>query len=335
MAKGKDFYGKDIADVIDQACKALEASREDLDIEVLETGSAGIFGLCKKKAHIRVQRKAVSLADQVRAESGLAPTPAPTPVPAQVSGRKAGKTPAPAPEAPPVAAVEEDTVGTFELPPESVQRAVAAPVVETEPMPETEPENSGDWGGDEAEDQETDSEPPIEAPDEESLVAIQADLYRLLQLMGLPSEVQVLFEDNTVQCTITGAHEEQIVGPEGRTLDSLQYLLRKMVARHLPDRVMLALNAGDFRERRTEELKVRARELAEQVKVDGKTMAIPALNPSERRVVHMVLQEDKEIRSRSVGDGLFKKVLIYKPGKGRRPAPRKRRGGQGGRPSGD
>ena len=57
MIKGKDFYGQDISEVIDQACRALGASREELDIEVLEAGSAGIFGLCKKKAHIRVQRK--------------------------------------------------------------------------------------------------------------------------------------------------------------------------------------------------------------------------------------------------------------------------------------
>ena len=153
--------------------------------------------------------------------------------------------------------------------------------------------------------------------------------------MGLGSEVQVVFADNTVQCTITGPHEEQIVGPEGRTLDSLQYLLRKMASSQLPDRILLALNAGDFRERRAEELRLRAIELAEQVKTDGKTQAIPALNPSERRVVHMALQEDKGVRSRSVGEGLFKKVLIYKPGKGRRPSSRKRRGGQGGQTSGE
>ena len=167
------------------------------------------------------------------------------------------------------------------------------------------------------------------------MATIRADLSRLLELMGLPSTVDVRFEENTVYCHITGQHEEQIVGAEGRTLDSLQYLLRKMVSSYLPDRIMLALNAGDFRERRAEELKVRAVELADKVKTDGKTQSISALNPSERRVVHMILQEDKGVRSRSVGEGLFKKVLIYKPGKGRRPPAKKRRGGQGGRSSGD
>ena len=311
MAKGKDFYGKDIAEVIEQACKNLGASREDLDIEVLETGSAGIFGLCKKKAHIRVQRKAVSRSEEIEAV------------------------------APPVASTEKvaPVEPVVPVPAESEAASIEAISQQETPSVSSEEDNLNKGDAD-ADEQEAETEAfeevvPVEPPSAESLAAIQADLHRLLALMGLPSEVQVEFEECTVQCNITGPHEAHIVGPEGRTLDSLQYLLRKMVARHLPDRIMLALNAGDFRERRTEELKVRAVELAALVKADGKTQAIAALNPSERRVVHMVLQEDKGVRSRSVGEGLFKKVLIYKPGKGRRPVSKKRRGGQGGRPSDD
>lgn len=306
MAKGKDFYGKEISEVIDQACKDLGASREELDIEVLETGSAGIFGLCKKKAHIRVQRKAS--AEKVIAVA-VEPAEAVSVEPVAVQ--------------PPVTemSVEKDT-GVKELPSRG-KEDVPLEKVDT------------DEDEQEAESEVFEEEAPLEPPSVENLAAIQADLHQLLVLMGMPSEVEVLFEQNTVQCNITGPYETQIIGPDGRTLDSLQYLLRKMVARHLPDKIMLALNAGDFRERRAEELMARAVELAELVKADGKTQAIPALNPSERRVVHMVLQEDKGVRSRSVGDGLFKKVLIYKPGKGRRPVSRKRRGGQGGRPSGD
>ncbi len=70
MAKGKDFYGKDIAEVIEQACRELGAGREDLDIEVLDTGSSsGISAWCKKKAHIRVRRKAAGPEPQPAAGS--------------------------------------------------------------------------------------------------------------------------------------------------------------------------------------------------------------------------------------------------------------------------
>lgn len=321
MAKGKDvgkdFYGKDIAEVIERASKELGASREELDIEVIETGSAGIFGLCKKKAHIRVKQRggATEVLDpQQAAQDDVVP--------------RAPRAPRKKPEAkaePPAGEQATSTQTPAIVAP--VEVAVAASVEQTTDPAGGEDDEAGPEGV------SLEDEPPPESVPEESLAVIQADLTRLLALMGLPSEVRTVFEDSAVLCTITGPHEEHIVGPEGRTLDSLQYLLRKMVSSHLPDRIMLALDAGNFRERRGEELKAKALELAEQVKADGKTQAIPALNPSERRVVHMALQEDKGVRSRSVGEGLFKKVLIYKPGKGRRPAPRKRRGGQGGRPS--
>ncbi len=299
MAKGKDFYGKDIAEVIEQACKDLAASREELDIEVLETGSAGIFGLCKKKAHIRARRKDALSGNQaqpktkaLKAKEPVSPVPHPSSTSALDTGQSV---PADQPKS-----TDELLVGK-----------VGKEAADQELF-------SG------SDDTEEKAEPA--APSSENLEAIRTVTERLLTLMGMPSEVQVLFEQHTVQCTVTGPHEAHIIGPEGRTLDSLQYLLRKMVSRHLPDKVMLALNAGDFREKRMEELKERALVFAEQVKADGKTRALAALNPSERRFVHMALQEDKEIRSRSVGDGLFKKVLIYKPGggKGRRFPSKKR-----------
>ena len=302
MSKGKDFFGKDISEVIELACQELGVSREDLDIQVMETGSAGIFGLCKKKAHIRVSRKT-----------------------AHLDKHSSDNTP-----------VVDESVAT-EVLPAVAESAEEIHVVNEEEIPTDVAMGHEIYeeGSEEDESEDLEASSVLEPPSDDNLTAIRNDLQQLLQHMGVPAEVEVSFTHTTVHCRITGPRESQVIGPEGRTLDSIQYLLRKMVARHLPDRIMLALDAGNFRQRRAEELKERAVELAELVKADGKTQAIPALNPSERRVVHMVLQEEKGVRSRSVGEGLFKKVLIYKPGKGRRPAAKKRRGGQGGRSSGD
>ena len=90
----------------------------------------------------------------------------------------------------------------------------------------------------------------------------------------------------------------------------------------------MTIDVGDYRERRHQELREKAVEYAALVKENGKTQVIPSLNPYERRVVHVALQDDTEIRSRSVGDGLFKKVLIYKPGKGRKSSGRKKSRGR-------
>ena len=56
--KTKDFYGKDVAEAIKKACEEFGVAQENLTIEVLETGSKGIFGLIRQKAHIRAKMQA-------------------------------------------------------------------------------------------------------------------------------------------------------------------------------------------------------------------------------------------------------------------------------------
>lgn len=163
----------------------------------------------------------------------------------------------------------------------------------------------------------------------EEMEAIRGDLTRILELMGCPSTISMEQDQhNKVHAHIQGEFVEVVVGPEGQTLDGLQYLMRKIITRKFPQKVLFSLDAGDFRVNRMQELQERALRLAQEVKDTGKTRTIPAINPGERRIVHMALQNDTEIRSRSVGEGVFKKVLIYLPGKGRRRAPRKRKGGE-------
>jgi spoIIIJ-associated protein len=135
-------------------------------------------------------------------------------------------------------------------------------------------------------------------------------------------------QNNKVHAKITGEFVDVLVGPEGQTLDGLQYVMRKIITRKFSQKVLFSLDAAGFRENRMAELQERALRLAQEVKETGKTRTIPAINPAERRMVHMALQDDTEIRSRSVGEGLFKKVLIYLPGKGRRRSPRKKKVGE-------
>ena len=309
--KGKDFYGQEVTVLIGEACREFGASQEDLDIEVLETGSAGIFGLCRKKAHIRVslKKKPAQSAGEKQAQIASAST-----VLAQAACEDGKKESTPTDQKKKTERKQTARKGTGsdKKKKEAQNQSIAS---------------DGNERRNAVKGSRKQNREPVAAPSDDVLASVKQDICELLELMGYPSKVTLQVEDTALRCHISGEHEEQLVGSEGRTLDSMQYLLRKMMAGVLPERMMLSLDAGDFRKRRAEELKERALALAEEVRETGKTQAIPALNPAERREVHMILQEDKSIRSRSVGDGLFKKILIYKPGSksGRPPRKRKRR----------
>ncbi len=308
----KDFYGKEVALAIKTACDTLGVAQERLEIEVVETGTTGIFGLIRKKAHIRVLVKPDS--EEVESDVFAVDT-------FLNSELVADSTPEP---------IEPEPI-VVELEKRQPEPAKAAPV-KAQPVVELEDEDdeTGQYldqdtvdVDDDDDDMPSGKDPGIEISPE-SLDTVKTELLQLVQLMGFPSTVEIETAGQSVACTLRGEFEENLTGADGKVLDSLQYILRKIISRKVSERLRISINVGDFREKRLDELKIRAIELATQVKEDGKTQVLPALNPSERRVIHMILQEDNDIRSRSVGDGLFKKILIYKPGKGNRPTGRKR-----------
>lgn len=296
----KDFFAKEVIDAIQKACDTLGVPQEELDIEVVETGSNGIFGLIRKKAHIRAAI-ADSDQDDVVSEPGE--------VEEQTSVSK------PKPKSKPKAKPKKAAPKTSKPAPKKEEK-----VEETEgAKPQGEKKKSG----------RSQTPPkPAEPVTEEGAEVVRQELSEMLTLMGFPSEVTAEIDGATVRCRVSEEHEEALTAQDGKIIDSLQYLLRKLVARKVEEKIRLSIDIGEFRERRKVELMERAKELAAQVKEDGKTQVIPPLNPSERRIVHVALQDDKDIRSRSVGGGLFKKVLIYKPGKGKKPGSNKR-GGKG------
>jgi spoIIIJ-associated protein len=159
--------------------------------------------------------------------------------------------------------------------------------------------------------------PPAEIT-AEILAAVKTDLEKILELMGFTAQVSVSNEENRIIAKLEGGNEAEIIGPEGQTLDSLQYLMRKIISRRIEGKVMFSVDVGSYREVRRDDLEEMAVKLAEEVRENGRTRSIPALNPAERRIVHMKLQDDPTIRSRSVGEGQFKKILIYLPGRGKK-----------------
>ncbi len=299
-----EFQGNDVAEAIKNACRSLHVSQEDLDIEVLNTGSLGIFGLCRQKVRLRVSVKqdAAARKEEAARQSPLAALAAegfglsePEPTEKEQPPRS------PEPEPP------------LEKPAGRVAQNQTRPQVAAEKQPE----------------KRAPAPQPVLEVSQEVCDTVRNELLLLLDLMGFPARVTVQPEQNSVAVHINGDHVEAVTGEEGKVLDSLQYLLRKILAKKHSINAAVLLDAGDYRANRLKQLEALARKLADEVRTGGKTRSISSLNPSERRVVHVVLQEDKDIRSRSVGEGLFKKVLIYRPGKGRKGGSGRRRKGGG------
>lgn len=123
--------------------------------------------------------------------------------------------------------------------------------------------------------------------------------------------VEAVIEENRVKVTVSsGDNSGLLIGREGQTLASFQYLVNRIVAKRMGVAVRVQLDTGDYRERQDDKLREIALHLADKAKTLGKPQSTRPLSSYHRRIVHLALQEDDEIQTRSKGDGPMKRVII-------------------------
>lgn len=119
-----------------------------------------------------------------------------------------------------------------------------------------------------------------------------------------------------------------IIGRRGETLDALQYLTSLAIKNVTDKYVRVALNVGDYRAKRQDTLKSLAAKNASYVLRSGRRYTFEPMNPYERRIIHTAVQEIDGVTSRSVGNGVDRRVVIEPEGGARRPYRNDRRGGR-------
>jgi spoIIIJ-associated protein len=145
----------------------------------------------------------------------------------------------------------------------------------------------------------------------ELLKVVTEVVNRLITPVIGETPVEARIEDGRVKASISsGDNSGLLIGREGQTLASFQYLANRIVAKMFGVAVRVQLDTGDYRERQDEKLRDIALHLAEKAKTMGKPQSTRPLSSYHRRVVHLVLQEDDEIQTRSKGDGPLKRVII-------------------------
>lgn len=147
--------------------------------------------------------------------------------------------------------------------------------------------------------------------DQEILKIIEATTENLLQKLDIKAKAIGSLDDQNIACvTIETQEPGLLIGFHGETLYSLQLIIALMVFRKTKIWTRLILEVGDYRQRRQNQLIQMAKNLALRVKQTGQPVSIPYLTSSERRMVHLLFQDDKEVTSESEGEGENRRLTI-------------------------
>jgi spoIIIJ-associated protein len=153
---------------------------------------------------------------------------------------------------------------------------------------------------------------------------------------------QIEVDAETVELEIKGDGSGILIGRHGQTLDALEYIVNRILARRIKDAAPISLETESYRARRRQQLHRMALSMGEKAKREHKPVRLEPMAPRDRRVVHLALKEDPMITTRSAGEGMMRSIEIMPTDSSGRPDNRgggqnrgRRRDGDRGNPQGN
>ncbi len=289
-----EVSGKSVDEAVLQALSRLGKRRDEVEITVLQLPSRGAFGIGSKEARVRVSVRTGHLSAVITPEMADAILGPDETFPEEELYME-----------------DEEEEGEFED--EDEEELEEGELEEEEQFISSTsyiPELSSDLGlGDvsvaEGEMQE------VEVATREDVEITVDVLQHILRYMNIHATVQVR-SNNPLTLNIHGIHENLglLIGRRGETLAALQLLVSLIVGHRTKHRMRIVVDAENYRERREENLRSLALRVAQQVRNYRRSIALEAMPPHERRIVHIALSDSKDISTESIGEGEARRVVI-------------------------
>ena len=159
--------------------------------------------------------------------------------------------------------------------------------------------------------------PPARA-EKDARSGARAIVRAIAEAAGIEVAAEIDETPEALTIKIEGADTAFFIDDDADVLEGLEHLLQRMYQRGLGSRRLVVTCEG-YRAERDEGLRRAARDLAAAVRGDGVPRTTQALNSYERRVVHVTLADEPDIRTYSVGEEGNRRVTVAPRGKGDEP----------------
>src|SRR5277367_3205009 len=297
MSNSIETSGESVEEAVLEALVQLGARKDEVDVEVLATARAGVLGLGAREARVRVTRKSVPAEEEAPEVEGNVAPPSGYVAPQGNVDRRAperrGQDAQP----------QHQGRGRRRENPRRGRGGGGGGNGNANPPRQNQAAPAGD----------DDSSAPGRKSvgvEEQRLEAIEI-LKQILEQMGEGTEVrQIEVDAETVELEIKGDGSGILIGRHGQTLDALEYIVNRILARRIKDAAPISLETESYRARRRQQLHRMALSMGEKAKRDHKPVRLEPMAPRDRRVVHLALKDDPMITTRSAGEGQMRSIEI-------------------------
>jgi spoIIIJ-associated protein len=270
-----------VEEAIAQGLSQLGLTADAVSVEVLDSGTKGLFGLGGRQVRVRL-----SVTPPPSEEKPASPSPRPAPAQKAESKPKAREPREPKETKEPKAPREAKQPR-----PEKKQQPAPEPVAT--PVPRM-----------------------MDSLHDPLLNTSEEVVSKLINFLGLKAQVSAHFDESSgedkhnILVDVRGEDLSALIGRHAETLNSFQHIASLIVGKETQQWVQLTIDVEGYRSRREKQIRQLANRMAEQVVRTGRKVTMEPMPSSERRVVHMELRSHPAVRTESTGDEPYRKVVI-------------------------
>lgn len=277
-----------VEEAIQQGLTQLGLTADAVSVEVLDSGSKGLFGLGGRQVRVRLT---------VNPPMTEVPASVPNPKPAQPkkADAKPQREPKPRTEKKPQSKPAESK-------PMDTKPAAQKPA---EPKPA--------------------KQKPVEVPASEKIDRVEHDdvldtaeevVSKLIYHMGMQAQVSAHYDESStedhriIQVDVRGEDLSALIGRHAETLSAFQHIASLIVGKQTQKWVQMVVDVEGYRSRREKQIRQLAKRMADQVTKTGRRVTMEPMPSNERRVVHIELRGHPAVTTESTGEEPYRKVVI-------------------------
>ncbi|NYZ57982.1 RNA-binding cell elongation regulator Jag/EloR [Lactococcus lactis] len=299
------FTGETVEDAIERGLNRLNVKRENVHIHIEQKEKKGFLGFGKKRARVNIEpihEETVRKADHL-AERGVDDT-INLGVPKSQSAMEATLELSQVVKA--VRAAEREQNGEIT---EEERNAIIEVAKKTVVQNRQGTADLSDVVS--AVKEEVEAKKEVSNEDEKIASKISSYLTTITQEMGIATRVSVSRDGNLTVFNLTSNHDALLIGKHGKILQSLQILAKAYANSILNTRMNIAVNVGDYHEKRKAYIVSLAHRAAERAR-GGETVYINDLQSNERKIVHTIIGQENGVSSHSEGHEYNRYIVVAK-----------------------
>ncbi|MGH2873271.1 MAG: protein jag, partial [Solirubrobacteraceae bacterium] len=139
---------------------------------------------------------------------------------------------------------------------------------------------------------------------------LQELLERIARAAGVDATVAIESQDDALHAEYVGDDLGLLIGHHGQTIDAIQHLAFRILARGEGHRTPVVVDAAGYRERRAVSLRATADQAASVALSERRAVALDAMSALERKVIHEYLKDRGDVETYSEGQEPSRHLVV-------------------------